>query len=167
MEKFKITYPFVFPLLYHKQIIGMFVINGDGTRYVIYDEDVKPPMKLKPLDHQLLMHLPLGRQEHPFTTDMLIRQIGMATFKKNAKAKPVRQVRDAQTRLTLKRGVFIGSNRKQDGTQGIYIAITPEEAKDSIEPYGKQAKTMMKRYEEMKKLIKTEYTNEGDANHEQ
>lgn len=166
MDNLKITYPFVFPLLYHKRIIGMFVINGDDTRYVIYDDGVKPSMKLKPLDHQLLMRLPLGHQNHPFTTDMLIRQIGMAAFGKNTKAKPERQVRDSQMRLTLKRGVFIGGNRKQDGSQGIYIAITPEEARESIEPYGKQAKTMMKRYEEMKKLIRTEY-NKGDARVEQ
>lgn len=30
MNKFEITYPFVFPLLYHKHIIGMFVIKFES-----------------------------------------------------------------------------------------------------------------------------------------
>lgn len=156
MDNLNVTFPVSLPILYHERITGMFVINGDGSRFVIYDEGTKPNMKLKPLDESLLMLLPLGQPEHPYTTKKLIAQLGMV-----ADSKAERRIRDAQSRLNLKRGIFIGGGRRDDGSQGIYLATTHEEALGAIEPYGKQAKTMMKRYEAMKKRIENGYLMQG------
>lgn len=157
-DKVTITYPVLFPLLYHERIIGTFVVNGDGTRYIIYDADAKPSMKLRPIERKMLMLLPIGQPEHPYTTQKLIKQIGKETFSNGSRLDPERQIRSAQSRLSLKRGIFIGSGRRLDGSQGIYIAVTPQEALSAIEAYGKQARTMIERYEKMKKRI-----NSGSA----
>lgn len=160
-DEFTITYPILFPLLYHEKIIGMFVVNGDGTRHITYDADTKPSMKLRPVDERMLMLLPVGHPEHPYTTKKLIKQIGAATFNENSRVDPERQIRAAQSRLSLKRGIFIGGSRRPDGSQGIYIAITPNEALGAIETYGRQARTMMTRYEKMKKRISNGPTAQG------
>ena len=160
-DKVTITYPILFPLLYHERIIGTFVVNGDGTRRIIYNADIKLSMKLRPLEEKMLMLLPIGRQEHPYTTKKLIEQIGSAVFNENSRLDPERQIRAAQSKLTLNRRVFVGGRRRPDGSQGIYIATTPDEVLDVIEAYGKQAKTMMARYEKMRKFAGIEPTAQG------
>ena len=161
MDNLNVTFPVSLPILYHERITGMFVINGDGSRFVIYDADTKATMKLRPLEEKLLMLLPLGQPEHPYTTKKLITQLGMP-----ANSRSERLVRNAQSQINLKRGIFIGGGRRDDGSQGIYLATTSQEALNAIEPYGKQAKTMMKRYETMKKRIRDGYTKQRGGDNE-